>query len=89
MLVEFTDRGLYCRKGEFYIDPWKPVDTAVITHAHSDHARPGYNKYLCHTDSLPLLRLRLGEKKYQSVPWNETVLRNGVKVSLHPAGHMI
>lgn len=89
MLIEFTDRGLYCRQGEFYIDPWKPVEAAVITHAHSDHARPGNKNYLCHDRTLPLLRLRLGENNYQALPWNETIFRNGVKISLHPAGHII
>ncbi len=89
MLISFTDKGLYCEKGNFYIDPWKPVETAVITHAHSDHARSGHKKYLCHNHSRSLLRSRLGENDYQSVRWNEPIMRNGVRVSLHPAGHMI
>jgi putative mRNA 3-end processing factor len=89
MLISFTDKGLYCEKGNFYIDPWKPVETAVITHAHSDHARSGHRKYLCHFQSKSLLRSRLGENEYQSVGWNEPVTRNGVRVSLHPAGHII
>src|SRR5690349_16713648 len=88
-LIEFTDRGLYCPQGAFYIDPWRPVDKAVITHAHSDHARPGNGSYLCHKLTLPLLKLRLGDNSYQSVEWNEPVLINGVRVSLHPAGHII
>src|SRR6187551_2879469 len=88
-LIQFTDKGLYCSAGDFYIDPWKPVDRAVITHAHSDHARPGSKAYLCHHLTLPLLRLRLGEHPFQSVEWNETIDINGVKVSLHPAGHII
>jgi len=88
-LIEFTDRGLYCPQGAFYIDPWRPVDKAVITHAHSDHARPGNGSYLCHTLTLPLLKLRLGDNVYQPVEWNEPVLINGVRVSLHPAGHII
>jgi putative mRNA 3-end processing factor len=61
----------------------------VITHAHSDHARSGSTSYLCHHLTKPLLQLRLGEHSYQSVEWNETVDINGVKVSLHPAGHII
>ena len=89
MLISFTDKGLFCEKGNFYIDPWKPVETAVITHAHSDHARSGHHKYLCHSQSKSLLRSRLGENDYQSVGWNEPVTRNGVSVSLHPAGHII
>ena len=88
-LIEFSDKGLYCRQGNFYIDPWKPVDKAVITHAHSDHARWGSKYYLCHHLTKPLLQLRLGDNVYESVDWNEPVFINGVKVSLHPAGHII
>jgi putative mRNA 3-end processing factor len=88
-LIEFSDCGLYCRVGGFYIDPWKPVDRAVITHAHSDHARWGSKYYLCHHFTKPLLQLRLGPNQYQSIGWNETIYINGVRVSLHPAGHII
>ena len=88
-LIQFTDRGLYCPQGGFYIDPWRPVDRAVITHGHSDHARWGNKSYLCHHHTLPILQLRLGLNHYQSVDWNEPVIMNGVKVSLHPAGHII
>jgi len=88
-LLEFTDKGIYCRAGDFYIDPWKPVEKAVITHAHSDHARPGSKYYLCHSLSKPLLQMRLGENNYQTAEWEETIFMNGVQVSLHPAGHMI
>jgi len=88
-LVEFTDSGLYCKTGQFYIDPWKPVNKAIITHAHSDHARPGSKEYLCHHHTKPLLKLRLGEITVQSLDWNEPIVINNVKVSLHPAGHII
>jgi putative mRNA 3-end processing factor len=88
-LVSFTDKGLYCEKGNFYIDPWKPVDKAIITHAHGDHARFGSKSYLCHTFTKPILRLRLGENNYQTLEWNEPIFINGIKVSLHPAGHII
>jgi len=88
-LLSFTDNGIYCRAGDFYIDPWKPVKRAVITHAHSDHARPGSESYLCHHFTKPLLALRLGEVSVQSVEWNEPVIINGVRLSLHPAGHII
>src|SRR6195952_1091883 len=88
-LIEFTDKGLYCARGNFYIDPWKPVDHAVITHAHSDHARPGSAHYLCHEYSKPLLQLRLGDHHLQAVAWGVSTTMNGVKVSLHPAGHII
>lgn len=88
-LIEFTDKGLYCPQGGFYIDPWRPVEKAVITHAHSDHARGGSSYYLCHRLTHPLLELRLGPNSYQSVEWGETVFLNGVELSLHPAGHII
>jgi putative mRNA 3-end processing factor len=88
-LIEFTEKGLFCRAGNFYVDPWKPVERAVITHAHSDHARWGNKYYLCHTHSKPLLRARLGDNFYETLEWNEVTYFNGVKVSLHPAGHMI
>ena len=88
-IIEFTDRGLYCPQGGFYIDPWRPVDKAVITHAHSDHARPGSQSYLCHRLTTPLLKLRLGDGVYHSLEWGESVFMNGVRVSLHPAGHII
>jgi len=89
LLIEFTNKGLYCKAGNFFIDPWRPVDKAVITHAHSDHARSGNGSYLCHTLTKPLLELRLGPQTIQAVEWNDPVTINGVKVSLHPAGHII
>jgi putative mRNA 3-end processing factor len=88
-LIDFTDKGLYCSRGDFYIDPWKPVDRAIITHAHSDHARWGNKYYLCHPFSKPILQLRLGDNNYQTVEWGDVTDMNGVKVSLHPAGHII
>ena len=88
-LIEFTNKGLFCPQGQFYIDPWKPVDRAIITHAHSDHARCGSKYYLCHHLTRPILQLRLGDNQYESVEWNEPLMMNGVKISLHPAGHII
>lgn len=88
-LIEFTDKGLYCPAGQFYIDPWQPVDRAVITHAHSDHARVGSRHYLCHHQTLPVLKLRLGDILAEGIGWNEPLTQNGVKISLHPAGHII
>ena len=88
-LLQFTEKGLYCPVGNFYLDPWKPVDNAIITHAHSDHARAGSKKYLCHTLTKPILQLRLGQGNYEGTEWNHTHFINGVKVSLHPAGHII
>ncbi|HXS56099.1 MAG TPA: ligase-associated DNA damage response exonuclease [Hanamia sp.] len=88
-LITFTDRGLFCEAGNFYIDPWKPVDRAVITHGHSDHASFGHKYYLCHLFTKPILQLRLGDNNYETLDWNETIFMNGVKLSLHPAGHII
>src|ERR1041384_7115750 len=88
-LLQFTSSGIFCPDAGVYIDPWRPVDRAIITHAHSDHARPGSKYYLCHTFTKPVLQLRLGDNDYQTVNWNETVFLNGVKISLHPAGHII
>src|SRR5688572_21608119 len=88
-MIEFTPQGLYCPAGNFYIDPWKPVEKAIITHAHSDHARWGSKYYLCHHFTKPLLQLRLGNNQYQSIGWNEPVYLNGVRITLHPAGHII
>jgi putative mRNA 3-end processing factor len=88
-LISFTDKGLFCEAGNFYIDPWQPVERALITHAHSDHAKPGNHFYLCHKYSKPILQLRLGDNNYQTVEWGETIFMNGVKISFHPAGHII
>jgi putative mRNA 3-end processing factor len=88
-LIEFTEKGLYCRAGDFYIDPWKPVDKAIITHGHSDHAKWGSKNYLCHPFTKPVLQLRLGDNNYQTAEWREPVYMNGVSVTLFPAGHII
>jgi putative mRNA 3-end processing factor len=88
-LIEFTEKGLFCREGGFYIDPWRPVEKAVITHGHSDHARWGSRYYLCHHDTIPILQQRLGPGHYQGYGWNETVYLNGVRITLFPAGHII
>jgi len=88
-LLEFTDKGIYCAKGKFYIDPWKPVDDAVITHAHADHAYVGHKHYLAHNLSREVLYYRLGEINLQTVEYGETVMKNGVEITLFPAGHVI
>ncbi len=88
-LLTYTPNGLYCTQGQFYIDPWGAVDKAIITHAHSDHARWGSQYYLCHHLTKPILQLRLGNNNYESIGWNEPVYINAVKISLHPAGHII
>jgi len=89
-LVTVTSRGLFCREGNFYIDPWAPVDTALITHAHSDHARAGSAQYFTATANVPLLRKRLGDSiALQGLEYGESLRREGVEVSFHPAGHIL
>jgi putative mRNA 3-end processing factor len=88
-LLQFTSSGIFCPDADVYIDPWKPVDRAIITHAHSDHARFGNKHYLAHKDSESILRLRLGDIDLQTVDYGEVVSINGIKFSLHPAGHII
>lgn len=89
-LLRLAERGLYCDAGDFYIDPWQPVDRAVITHAHGDHARWGSQRYLCSRESEGVLRTRLGANApIQALEYGEAVTLDGVRVSLHPAGHII
>jgi putative mRNA 3-end processing factor len=89
-LLHVTERGLYCAAGDFYIDPWMAVDRALITHAHGDHARWGSRSYTCVRECELVLRTRLGaDQDITSVDWNESVSLNGVKVSFHPAGHIL
>ena len=88
-LIASTDRGLYCAAGDFHIDPWRPVSRAVITHAHSDHARFGSDVYVCHRDTAPILRKRLGDVAIEAAAYGEILTRNGVEISLHPAGHVL
>lgn len=89
-LLTFTSSGIYCAQGDFFIDPWKPVDKALITHAHSDHARFGSNNYLSHHHTLPLIKYRLSNRgNFESLEYGEIVKINNVNVSFHPAGHII
>ena len=88
-LVVQRPEGLYCPPGDFYIDPWRPVGRAVITHAHADHARSGHGHYLAAAPAEAVLRSRLGEINLQSLPYGEQVVHNGVAISLHPAGHVL
>jgi putative mRNA 3-end processing factor len=88
-LIASTDRGLYCAAGDFHIDPWRPVSRAIITHAHSDHARFGSDVYVCHRDTAPILRKRLGDVTIETAIYGQILTRNGVELSFHPAGHML
>ncbi len=89
-LITFTNKGIYCKQGDFYIDPWKPVNLAVTTHGHADHVKWGNNGYLCHTLTKPVLDQRLGEGlKIETLPYDKEISINGVKISFFPAGHVI
>ena len=88
-LIVLRPQGLYCPAGDFYIDPWRPVERAVITHAHADHARPGHRHYLCSAEGAGLLRARLGDVSLQALAWGEPLHWQGARISLHPAGHVL
>lgn len=89
-LLRVSPHGLYCPKADVYLDPWHPVKRALVTHAHSDHARPGSGSYLAQHVSVPLLHARLGTSpgQVQGVGYGEQVVINGVTFSFHPAGHV-
>ena len=88
-LVVQRPEGLYCPPGGFYIDPWRAVDRAVITHAHADHARSGHGHYLAAAPAGGVLRARLGDISLQTLAYGERINHHGVTVSLHPAGHVL
>ena len=88
-LVFETPRGLYCPAGDFHIDPWQPVPTAVITHGHSDHARTGMGKYHAAAEGLPVLRWRLGDCDVTAHEYGEPFKLGRARISLHPAGHVL
>jgi len=88
-LITLRPAGLYCPPGDFYIDPWRPVDRAVITHAHADHARVGHGHYLASERSAGVLRSRLGDISLQTLSYGEVIEHHGVRLSLHPAGHVL
>ena len=87
-----TPAGVCCKLGGFHIDPTRPVDKAVITHGHSDHARAGHGAVLATRETLDLMRLRYGEAfagSTQAIKYGENVELGGAKVSFHPAGHVL
>lgn len=89
-LVTLRPQGLYCAAGDFYIDPWRPVHRAVVTHGHADHARAGHAALLCAARGLPVLRARLGEQQaLQGLAWGERLRIGQTTVSLHPASHVL
>src|SRR5262245_12199758 len=89
-LVVLRPEGLYCPAGDFHIDPWSPVGRAVITHGHADHASAGHAAYLATTLTAGVLRARLGDDiALQALAYGEAIDVHGVRVSLHPAGHVL
>lgn len=88
-LLQFTPRGIHCPPADIYIDPWRPVDRALITHGHADHSRWGSKAYLATESAAPAIQYRLGDIKMQTVKFGETTTINGVKFSFHPAGHIL
>ncbi len=89
-LVALRPEGLYCPPGRFFVDPWRPVERAVLTHAHADHARPGSRRYLVARAGERVMRRRLGTGgRIETMDYGETTVRHGVRISLHPAGHVL
>ncbi len=87
-VLSFTDRGIYCAAGDFYIDPWRPVARALITHGHSDHARYGHAAYLSTPAAAPVIRHRLGDIVLETLGYGAVRQIGGARVSFHPAGHV-
>jgi len=89
-LISLTSKGLYCKQGDFYIDPWRPVKKAIVTHAHADHAYRGHTRYLVAKPGERLARIRLDQDaKIATQDYGQTTSVNGVKISFHPAGHIL
>jgi putative mRNA 3-end processing factor len=91
-LLAPTAAGLCCKPGGFHIDPVRPVERALITHAHSDHARPGHGAVLATQETLDMMRLRYGDNfagRIQAVRYGESLQLGGVNLSFHPAGHVL
>ena len=86
--LTFTPSGIYCAAGDFFIDPWRPVDRALITHGHADHARPGMGAYLATDLAAPVMRHRLGDIPLDTIRYGEVRQIGGAAVSFHPAGHV-
>ena len=87
-LLSFTQNGIYCEKAGVYIDPWRPVEKAIITHGHADHSRWGNKEYISHHHSVPIIKNRLGEINIRGIEYDDPFSVNGISFSLHPAGHI-
>jgi putative mRNA 3-end processing factor len=88
-LLTVNENGIYCERADVHLDPWRPVDRALISHGHADHARWGHKKYLCTHSARPVIEYRLPQAKVQSLAYGEKVTINGVQFSFHPAGHVL
>ena len=88
MVLEFRPQGIYCPAGDFFIDPWRPVDRALITHGHADHAREGHRHYLATETAAPVMRFRLGDIQLDTIHYADTRQIGDAQVSFHPAGHV-
>lgn len=89
-LLRLDEAGLYCPMGDFYIDPQKPVERALITHGHSDHARPKMKRYLTSESGRPIVQERVGHAaRVEGLPYGQSLKINDVRVSFHPAGHVL
>ena len=88
MVLSFTERGIYCAAGDFYIDPWRPAERALITHGHADHARWGMKSYLSTDGAAPVIRMRLGDINLDTVAYGEVRRIGDAEVSFFPAGHV-
>src|SRR5438128_8212612 len=91
-LLTSTPSGIRCERAAFHIDPTRPVDKALITHAHSDHARAGHGAVLATEETLDLMRLRYGDNfagSSQAIRYGESISLDGAKVTFYPAGHML
>ena len=88
-LLAFNQNGIYCAAADVYLDPWRKVDKAIISHGHADHSRWGNKKYITHHNNIPIMKHRLGEIDVDGKAYGEAFTINNVKFSLHPAGHVI
>ena len=90
--LQVRPEGLYCEPGDFYVDPVRPVPRAIVTHAHSDHARPGHDAVLATADTIALMNVRMGEGRFgamQALEYGQTLNLGGVHLWLAPAGHVL
>ena len=89
-LLQTTPEGLWCEAGGFHVDPWKPVETAVVTHAHADHATPGCGRYLASEHTLEVMRVRFDRTlSGEVIGWGDARELGACRVGLHPAGHVL